>query len=342
MTLDETGTGRRPTLKDVADAAGVSRATASLVLRGTGNLTDSTRERVRDAMGRLGYVYHRGAASLRAGSTRTIGMIANDSSNLFMGEFTSALELAMVDHGFVTLVCHSYENPERQSLLIRSLLERGVDAIVVVPSVDSGPELVSVLDLLDVPAVVAVRPLAGWAGSFVGPDNVQGGRLAARHLLEHGSRTVAYFGAPLGLTPRHDRLSGLLGESEGPGGALELVADRPGPMTAAAGRAFAEELLADHALPDAIVCHNESLAFGVYRALREHAPELVDRMRVIAFDDVEEAALWEPPLTTLDVNARDVGRRAAEILRVHLTGDRAPQRQTIEPRLVIRRSCGCH
>jgi LacI family transcriptional regulator len=340
-SIESMESGRRPTLKDVAEAAGVSRATASRVLRGTGHISDATRERVRAEMRRLGYVYHRGAASLRVGRTRSIGLIASDSSNLFMSEFISAFELAMIDRDLTTLICHSYEDLERQSLLIRGLLERGVDSLVIVPAVGSGAALTAQLEQIDVPVMVAVRPLEGWRGAFVGSDNLEGGRLVARHLLGHGARTFAYLGGPGQLTVRRDRVAGLgreIAEHASTGG---IVADLEGGLNGAAGYQLASELIHDGRAFDALVCHNESIAFGVYRAFRELAPAIVADIRVVAFDDVEQAALWEPPLTTLAIDAPEVGRRTAGALFAQFEVGAVPQQWTSHPSLIVRNSCGC-
>src|SRR5690349_16794983 len=105
---------RRVTLMDVAARAGVSRATASLVVRDAGQLSDATRLRVREAMKDLGYVYHRGAASMRASRTQTVGLVVPDISNRFMAEYVTGLESALAEHDIVTLVTTSYESVPRQ------------------------------------------------------------------------------------------------------------------------------------------------------------------------------------------------------------------------------------
>src|SRR5699024_4529823 len=111
----------RVTLADVAKRAGVSRATASLVLRETGSLTDETRVRVRTAMAELGYVYHRAAAAMRAGRTQSIGLIVPDISNGFTAEMTVAIERTLAATGHVTLVANSLEDASRQELLVSSM-----------------------------------------------------------------------------------------------------------------------------------------------------------------------------------------------------------------------------
>lgn len=332
---------RRVTLMDVAARAGVSRATASLVVRDAGQLSDATRRRVREAMEELGYVYHRGAASMRASRTQTVGLVVPDISNRFMAEYVTGLESTLVEHDIVTLMTTSYESVARQETLVRSLLEHRVDGLVVSPALDSPPQFIRALSGAGVPVVVSIRPVDDPALPYVGADNRRGGELAGQHLAGHGVRSVAYLGGFAGLTPRVDRVAGLV---RGLGQArprARLADDIAGPATGRFGYESGHRMLADGLLPDGVVCHNDTVAFGLYRALRDVAPECVDRVRIIGFDDVDEAVLWEPPLTTLTINGREVGHLAAETLARRIADPSAPpERVLLTPELVVRRSCG--
>lgn len=332
---------KRTTLADVAAHAGVSRATASLVLRGAGQLADSTRTRVRDSMDTLGYVYHRGAASLRARQTKTVGVVVPDPSNAFMAEMTIGLESVFADHGLLTLTANTFEDPERQDVLVRALLERQVDGMVVLPVAGRDAPLADQLARAGIPAVICIRSIEDDRASYIGIDNVLGGRLAADHLLQHGCRTFAYLGGLAGLRPRRERLQGVRHAIASDRNA-RLVAHRSGPSTGQWGRAAATRLFVESAVPDAVVCHNDAVAFGVYRALRDVAPDAVDRIHVVGFDDVDEAALWEPPLSSVAANGREVGSLAARVL-LRRIADPSTQDETVllTPHLVVRRSCGC-
>lgn len=331
----------RVTLLDVARHAGVSRATASLVLRGTGNLSDRTRDRVRASMRALGYVYHRGAASMRASRSRTVGLVVPNVANAFTAEMAMDLESALGEAGVVMLMASSLEDPARQDRLVTSLLELHVDAILVVPANGSKVSFAQRLASLGVVTMVATRELRHSGVAFVGVDNALGGRLAGRHLLDvHGCRSVAYLGG-YDLRTRKDRVRGLRRALAGDD-AGELTANVSGPPDGAWGLRAVQDLLAGGDVPDGIVCHTDAVAFGVYRGLRDHAPGLLGSVRVISFDDVAEAALWEPPLTSIAARGGTVGRRAAEVLlRMIAQSDAPPERVRVTPELVVRRSCGC-
>lgn len=331
---------KRVTLSDVALHAGVSRATASLVVRNAGNLAETTRERVRASMDALGYVYHRGAASLRASRTQSVGLIVPDMSNGFTAEMTIAVESVLAAAGKVTLMANSLEDPVHQDLLVRSMLERQVDGLLVIPAVGTRREFAENLSRAGVPAVIATREVPHPDIPYVGIDNVKGGRLAGEHLLFHGVKQVAYLGGFAKLRPRTDRIRGVQQALKGSGTNLEI--DITGPPRGSWGLETARKLVADGALPDGIVCHNDLVAFGVYRALRQLLPEQSKAVHVVSYDDVAAASLWEPPLTTVAASGQEVGMRCAEVLLRRLADPRGPApRSLITSNLVIRESCGC-
>ncbi|MGM7671584.1 LacI family DNA-binding transcriptional regulator [Microbacterium sp. A93] len=330
----------RVTLSDVAERAGVSRASASLVLRGTGSLTDETRDRVRAAMDDLGYVYHRAAAAMRTSHTQSIGLIVPDVSNGFTAEMTVAIERLLGDAGHVTLVANSLEDADRQDLLLNSMLERNVDGLIVVPA--AGTSAVFAQRLIDValPVVIATRDIGASDLPYAGIDNLSGGRMAATHLLQHDVKTVGYLGGDAILTPRRDRVRGAQ-EALLDAGA-QLVFDLAGPVSGEWGREIAHGLAIRNELPDAIICHNDIVAFGVFRALRELAVEPRRIPRVISYDEVAAAALWEPPLTTVGARGKDVGARCTEVLLARMRDPKGiPAVDLISPHLVVRESCGC-
>jgi LacI family transcriptional regulator len=123
---------------------------------------------------------------------------------------------------------------------------------------------------------------------------------------------------------------------------MRLHADLPGPPRGAWGLEAMRGLLRGGDLPDGVVCHNDLVAFGVYRALRQERPDDWDTVHVVSYDDVAAASLWEPPLTTIAASGHDVGLRCAKALlrRISEPGI-SPERVLIDSELVIRESCGC-
>ncbi len=330
---------RRVTLVDVAAHAGVSRATASLVLRDAGRLSPATRARVRASIAELGYVYHRGAASLRASRTHTIGLIVPDVSISFTAEWTIAVESVLMGEGLVTLVANSLEEPARQAML-KLHVERQVDGLLIIPAVGTEPSFADFVATAGVPVVMATRDIPHPAIPYVGIDNVNGARLAGAHLLAHGAERISYLGGLARIGPRRHRTQGVRKALRGSG--VRLRVDIPGPPRGSWGLEVATDLIESGQLTDGIVCHNDLVAFGVYRALRIFDGSLSRNVRVISFDDVAAASLWEPPLTTVAANGQEVGARSAEVLLRRIADPAGPaERLLVTSRLIVRESCGC-
>ncbi len=331
----------RITLADVAANANVSRATASLVLRGTGRVSEPTRQRVLASMRDLGYVYHRGAASLRDQRTQTVGFLLQELANPFIAELTNGLESVLAEAGVVTLMVNSFERPERQEVLLEALLERQVDSVVLIPAYGTEELPLERMSSTGVGCVLVIRDFDAANVPFVGVDNVRGGQIAGQHLLDHGCRRLAFLGGQPNLGPRQERIDGLR-RAVASSSQAQLVADVPGLATAESGQEIAEQMLSSGSLPDGVLCHNDATAFGLMRALRRVGRDVVGSgVRVIGFDDVAEAALWDPQLTSVSASGTQLGKNVANV--VLRAGDVTQDfRQLLTPSLVVRESCGAH
>ena len=177
----EGGEGRA-TIVDVARRAGVSKSTVSLVLGGSGLVAEATRERVSDAMSELGYIYHRGAATLRGAKSGVLGMVINDLSNPFYVELAIGIEQACQGAGFIPFLANTGENPVRQQQVIRSMREHGAAGLVLAPAIGSSPGELKAL-IAGLPVVQVMRRLPGLKASIVSPENKEGARKATAHLL---------------------------------------------------------------------------------------------------------------------------------------------------------------
>ncbi|PZF57857.1 LacI family transcriptional regulator [Curtobacterium sp. MCSS17_008] len=324
----------RVTLADVARHAGVSRAAASLVVRGEGRLSDATRDRVRASMRELGYVYHRGAAALRMQSTSTFGLIVTDLTNPFFAEMTVGFEERLGRDDVLAFVTNTFDRPARQDALVRSMVERGVDALVVVPvQTESGSVPIDAGGL----PVLAVtrRPQPGTA--YLGPDDRAGGRLAARHLIDHGHRRLVYLGGPRHGSARQERIASVRAELAGAGGSL--VADLEGRTSVETGQDAGRRLLESGTAFDAVICHSDEIAFGFAAALRAagRAPSSVP---MIGFDGLAVGSVMDPPLTSVSVGPGRLGAHAVDVLTA-LRAGAEPAVELLQPQLLLRSSCGC-
>lgn len=331
---------RRVTLIDVAQRADVSRATASLVVRGAGRVSQATRDRVQQAMDDLGYVYNRGAASLRGPRSNVIGVLVTTVTNPFFAEVIVGLEERLAELGYVSLLADTLNDRDRQAKLVTFVQESNVAGVVLVPAFDTEPRTLDSFAAQQIPLLFLTRSVGDAPDLCIRTDDVADGDVAADHLFRHGCRTVAYLGGPAGAPAQHDHLIGVRAAAERHGVAPERLLTIPAPTTARGGLEAGRRLLATEPGCDGIICHSDDVALGVYRALHD-AGRAADT-RVVSFDDIDHAELFEPPLTTIRRSPLEFGRRAAQMLGDRLDGrSTAPVTAVVPAELVIRRSCGC-
>jgi len=341
-TLEQAPRGRAKLL-DVAARAGVSRATASLVLRESPLVADETRQRVLFAMAALGYVQHRGAASLRTKRSHTIGLVIPDVTNPFFAEMTIGVEQEVDEAENVVLLSNTSERISRQDRLLATMQAHRADGVLLCPAENTSAETLARLDAWHLPYVLVVRYVEGARADFVAADNVGGAQLAVDHLIAHGHRRIGFVGGPAHSSARHDRLLGFRRALR----RHDLVADDALAPTSSTTRHDGERamrtLLDLPEPPTAVVCYNDVVAFGAMLALRARGLEPGRDVAVVGFDDIAEAALWHPPLTTVGVAPRRIGEEAARLLLDRIAQPERPPRQVIlSPRLVVRASCGDH
>lgn len=330
----------RVTLQHVAAHAGVSRATASLVLRGSSLVSESTSQRVANSMRELGYIYDRGAASLRTQRSRTIGLIITDISTPFFAELTLGIETRLDQDSYVVLLSTASDTQSRQERILATMLEHRVDGLLLCPSVNTPPSVVDLLRQQRLPCVLVVRYLPGVEVDCVRTDNVLGAELAIEHLIAHGHSHIAIIGGPSDSSSRRDRLQGYFNVLERHNIAVDESLLIVTPVTREAGYRAIGDLLAIPNPPTAALCYNDIVAFGVMLGLRSLGLEAGRDFGVVGFDDIAESALWRPALTTLAVHPRRIGEEAANLLLQRISHPDEPTRQVIlAPTLVVRQSC---
>ena len=335
---DRTG---RVTIVDVAQRAGVSKSTVSLVLAGSSLVAEGTRERVSKAMRALGYVYHRGAASLRASSSDFVGMVISDLTNPFFAELAAGIEDALYKLGFTPILANTNEDPGRQTQVLRSLREHNVAGIIMSPARGTDTWTLAQQWPQTIPAVITMRRMIGSSLPYIGPDNNKGERLAVEHLLRLGHRRIAFIGGDSTMTTQQERVGGWRDALNAWGVAADESLVFETPPTREGGRAAIERALAAARPATAFVCYNDIVAMGATRALTERGVAPGRDIAVVGFDDIAAAEHNAPPLTTVSANTREMGLRCAEsLLGLIRHEDPAGLSFAGEARLVVRESCG--
>lgn len=333
------GGGRAVTVTDIARAIGVSRATVSLVLRGSPLVNVDTRARVEAELVRQRYVYNRAAANLRRRTSSSVALVINDLSNPFFAEFAAGVDEALGEHGYVTLLGSTGESPQRQQAVLGTLMEHTPAGLILSPA--EGSDAAQVRQVLGPTANVLLfnRAVAGAGWDLLVLDNQQGAYLATRHLVERGHRCIAFFGGHAASSSCEQRRAGYqqaLAEAGLPVPPHWLIESAPNRLEAAAR---VDELFADGRRPSAAVCYNDTVALGLMLGLTSRGIRPGGDFAVTGFDDIPEAAVAVPPLTTLTVDPRARGRQAAEILLRRVQSPDAPPERTVAPvQLRIRES----
>ncbi len=330
---------RAVTVTDIAQAVGVSRATVSLVLRGSPLVNVDTRARVEAELRRQRYVYNRTAANLRRRTSSSIALVINDLSNPFFAEFASGVDEALGGKGYVTLLGSTAESPERQQAVLSTLMEHTPTGFILSPA--EGSDAQALRQVLGVNANVLLfnRELEGAEWDFLTMDNQHGAYMATRHLIERGHRDIAFFGGHAASSSCHQRRSGYQQALAEAGLAVRaewLIESAPNRLEAAERTG---ELFTTTARPSAAVCYNDTVALGLMLGLTSRGIRPGGDFAVTGFDDISEAAVAVPPLTTLTADPRERGRQAAALLLQRLDNpDAAPMRTVAPVQLRIRES----
>jgi len=332
---------QRVTLKEIAERAGVATGTVSMVLNDSPLVADGTRAHVRRVIADLGYVYNRGAAQMRNRRTNIVGVSICNLTNPYFAEITAGIERSLETLGRVLFLGNCGESVERQSRFLSTLREYNVEGVLLMPAVGTPRKVVAQLREWRIPVVMVSRRVIGTECDFAGNDNRKGALLATEHLIRLGHERIAYVGFNRRTSTGRDRFAGFRAALRQAGSEVmpELVVECG--ATREQGFDAIARLYQLAAPPTAVVSFNDLIAFGVMLGLKHRDAVPGRDCSVIGFDDVSEAALWHPPLTTVAVDVDAIGRAAGRLLLGRIDHpDRPIEQVALEPTLVVRSSCG--
>jgi LacI family transcriptional regulator len=331
----------RVTLTDIAADAGVSRATVSLVLRNVPVVAEETRQRVLSSMRQLGYVYHRAAASLRTQRTHAVGLIVTDITNPFFAEIIVAIEDKLGNAGYVTLLGNTSETVSKQERLIATMQEYPADGLLLCPAMDRSTTVAKRIQNCRIPRVLFVRSLPGVDCDYVGVDNVFGALSAVEHLVVLGHRRIAFIGGASDVSSRKERVTGYENALRKSRCHVDPSRILTSPPNRQGGYQAMQQLLRLPEIPTAALCFNDMVALGAMQALSAAGKTAGQDFALVGFNDVAEAALCRPALTTIATTPGKIGEAAAELLLDRFAHPMRPNRKLIlRPRLIVRESCG--
>jgi LacI family transcriptional regulator len=323
------------TRKQVADLARVSEATVSYVVNnGPRPVAAETRARVLKAIATLGYHPSGVARSLRLQRTSMIGLVVPDTANPFYGEIARAIENIGYASGYTAILCNTHLDPEREAGYINLLRSRRVEGVIIIPT---SVEAVRQLLEAQIHTVVLEYEISGAHCLVV--DDFEGGRIVTEHLINLGHQRIGCITRAGDVTNSQKRVEGYRAALQQAGIPEDAALIVEGEPEIAAGEAAMRRLLDQARPPTAVFAHSDTMALGALNAIRKRGLSIPANISVVGFDDIEQAAYFFPPLTTVAYPKQRVGEQAAQwlidLIRGHAV---AAQISTLGVQLVVRES----
>lgn len=337
-----------PTINDVARLAGVSRATASRALGGYGRISKETVIRVQQTAKEIGYRPNEVARAMRAGTTKTIGLVViSDFTNAFFDRATKAIIDAAKSHGYQTVVSHTDEDIENERQAVKTLVEKRVDGLIVVPSSDRDHSHLSKRELESTPVVLIDRKLPGLDLPSVTTGDQEGAREAVRFAFGRGHREMGFIIAVPGLNGivaerPHIPISTVLERTSGfekgvkETGARATMLFCDGSQEAVYGALV--ELLENQQRPTVLFTSNNDMLLAVMKVTGSLKLAIGSEISLISFDDSPWVAAMTPAITVISRPVDVLGRKAVEMLLGQIKGEKVAESEVLQTELIIRDS----
>ncbi len=326
------------TIRDVAAAAGVSVSTVSHALSGKRPISQATKDKIRNAIDQLGYEPNPAARALRTTTSGVIGFFAFDITEMFAARIIHGAEKVARENNSYLLFTSGVEFGNDLDSAIEFLRRRRVDGIIAAYGVRQAvrPQMRAVFD---VPSVT-VNTFIHESIPSVQPDDFEGGRQAALHLVSRGARKLAVIAGPEMRLASMERLAGFTKALEECGivfDAAHLVVH--GDFSAESGARGLDALLDASPDIDAIFCANDYMAAGAINRAQERGLKIPSELRIVGYDDREFASFWPIPITTFALPLEQMGETSATMLFARIDGRVPdPSRVMLEPSLIVRKS----
>ncbi|ENQ5029332.1 substrate-binding domain-containing protein [Vibrio cholerae] len=327
------------TMKDIARLAGVSTSTVSHVINKSRFVSDEIAERVNNAAQQLNYAPSALARSLKMNRTKTIGMLVTTSTNPFFGEVVKGVERSCYHQGYNLILCNTEGDNQRMKASINTLLQKRVDGLLLMCSTLEGERL-DVFDRYpDIPIVVMDWGPILFASDKIQDNSLQGGYMAAKHLIECGHKEIGCITGPLIRHQAQMRYEGYKRALAEAGIAINPDWIVESDFECEGGYQAFEKLYERGKLPSALFVSNDMMAMGVIQAARQRGLRVPDDLSLIGYDDVHIAKFMTPALTTIHQPKYRLGKAAVDTLLYRLENpDTTAQVVQLEPTLVVRNS----
>jgi len=335
-------TNRKATIYDVAKLSGFSPATVSLALGNSAKIKQSTKDIIRDAAEKLGYHPNYIARGLVKQRTRTICLVIPDNLNPVFSEITQGVEHYAYDRGYSIILCTTNEDEKRERFYLEIMRNNRADGLLIFPTFFHVVQEEAIkLKTSKIPFVIVGRKLGGIESDFVAVNLESGGYKATDYLIKLGHTRIGMIYGVANPDLGKERLEGYKRAFLENGIPFKQELIKGCGYKIQDGYKAAKEILSNNNRPTAIFAINDLLAIGALKAIKEKGLRVPEDISLIGFDNIEFASYTDPPLNTLSLREKEMGKLAAEILieRIEKGISNKYKSILIEPELIVRKSC---
>ena len=328
------------TLSDIAKATGFSVNTVSHALSGKPDISEKTRSIIKDAAEKLGYLKNYAASCMRTGKSMMVAIIIPDIKNPFFSVIIRDIESILFKEGYTVAIFNTNEDANHERAAIDACLVRNMDGIIICPTQKSVANI-SFLKNSSVPYILMSRHFGDMSCTCVGHDDIKGGYLATRHLVDLGHRRIAFFSADQRISSASERLEGYkealreAGIMHNPLNVISLSTTASTENTAPIKTFFDKN-------PDctAVVAFNDIIAFQTIHFLEKIGKRVPEDVSVVGFDNVSSDFIFPFPLTSISVSKKEMATVTARLLIEAITAKSPPptQRIVLSSQLLVRDS----
>ncbi|MDO4547475.1 MAG: LacI family DNA-binding transcriptional regulator [Clostridia bacterium] len=310
------------TIKDVARESGLSIATISKYING-GSVLEPNRLKIERAISKLGYSVNRAARSLKTKRTMTVGVLLPSLDVSFFANIFSEVEALLLKAGYDLIVASFNKDPKQELKKLQFLVERNVDAIVLVPEGVSRDDISSISPIVEkkIPLVVIDRYIADMQSDFVLVNCRAACNTAVSQFISFGHERIAILLGPNSVYTAADRLSGYMDALSESGLCVNPEWIKSGEYTVESGYNMMNELMDMPHPPTAVLCTNNELTMGAVTAARERNMTIPDDLSFIGFDDMQLTRIFNPPITIVTQPIHDIAVHTTQLLLDRLKGD---------------------
>lgn len=327
-------------IKDIAARTGLSLATISRVFNDSPKVSAKTRQKVLKVAAELHYVPNIGAAALRSGKSRVIGVLIPEINNHFFGEVVTGIEKKMKNWGYNIIISQTHESSDLELEMLESFMKLNVDGIIISTTKEpTDPTIFKKLKDKKVPVVFFDRLPPVHSHSSVILDDHEGGQIATQHLIDQGCKHIVHIAGDKNVSIFQQRQRGfedalkLNNHSFHSHQIFELTTDTK------SNKKLIQKLLTDHPDIDGFFAHGDYYALYVMDILKSLNVDIPNKIKIVGFGNTDFTDHLQPSLTTVDQNCHQMGQLTAETLMKHIESDEIiHSKQVLTPKLVVRDS----